>query len=651
VGHRIASILPLGQRAISVYDAVGNLSLYSDFNGNLTSFSYDPLNRLTYEQYSDGSFHSFTYTPMGQRATVTDGRGVTTYTYNERDWLLSRIDPDGRSISYTYDSVGNRTSLTTASGTINYTFNERNWLDLVTQNGVMLADYDYNAVGNLTRTQFANGAVELRLYDSLNLLTNLTNQKLNGDILSSYTYTLDKVGNRLQVLQHNGRQVNYAYDDLYRLTQEQITDTTNGNRTYAYDYDKVSNRLTKSEIISGTTTTTGYIYDANDRLLTESVNGQAAVTYTYDNNGSTLTKTNNGTTTTYNWNTQPEARMAGVTVTDANGVVQQQMSYQYDADGMHVSATVNGEETRYLLDTVQAYPQVLEEYAPDATVKVSYIYGNDLISQTRSGGTAYYLVDGLGSTRVLTDTQGQVITSYNYEAFGEMINSTGSAANSYLFAGERFDNNLGNYYLRQRFYDQRTGRFIRRDSFEGIISTPTTLHKYIYANANPVIFTDPLGYFSLQEFGVAARIAATLSNLSIAATYGILKYRTSNGSATPNERRWVECMDGHFTWALALLTELAGAGAGGIPKVLVGETVREGANAFTSLARTLSVNGILRPYSTIYANWLKGRLGIFRGTGIKPAAIVNVLYFGASAYVLYTAISCAIKAISHGDEQ
>jgi RHS repeat-associated protein len=497
VGRRTTVILPLGQKSISSYDGVGNLQTYTDFNGNFTAYSYDPLNRLIQKQYKDGSYDRFTYTPVGQRATVTDGRGTTTYTYNERNWLISRNDPDGQSISYNYDTVGNRTSTTTASGTINYSYNERNWLDLVVQNGITLADYDYDTVGNLVRTQFANGTLEVRQYNSLNQLIDLTNQKSNGEVLSSYAYSLNKVGHRTQVIEHNGRQVNYAYDDLYRLTQEQITDSVNGNRTYDYSYDKASNQLTKVESIGEIATTTDYVYDANDHLSEERINGQTLVTYTYDNNGSTLAKREGGSITSYTWNTEPEARLVGVTVTDANGMAIEQIDYQYDADGMRVSTTVNGQQIRYLIDKNQSYTQVLEEYTIDNTILNSYVYGNDLISQNQDNNTSFYHVDGLGSTRLLTDNQGNLVSTYDYDAFGRLLDSTGSVNNSYLFAGEQYDNNIDSYYLRQRYYDFNTGRFTQGDFFEGDLEIPISLNKFLYTLANPVNDVDPSGLISL----------------------------------------------------------------------------------------------------------------------------------------------------------
>lgn len=211
----------------------------------------------------------------------------------------------------------------------------------------------------------------------------------------------------------------------------------------------------------------------------------------------TLTKTENGSTTTYVWN--DKKRLIAATVTDANGAVGQQLQYRYNDDGIRVSSSVNGQETRYLLDEVQPYAQVLEEYAPNGTVAVSYVYGNDLISQTQGGQTTYYHVDGLGSTTELTDTAGNVVSSSRYDAFGNAISSASTIANKYLFTSEQFDSNLGDYYLRARYYAADSGRFTRQDDYEGRLGEPLTLHKYIYANANPANLTDPTGQFSWGE--------------------------------------------------------------------------------------------------------------------------------------------------------
>ncbi|NET09818.1 MAG: hypothetical protein F6K16_34985, partial [Symploca sp. SIO2B6] len=67
------------------------------------------------------------------------------------------------------------------------------------------------------------------------------------------------------------------------------------------------------------------------------------------------------------------------------------------------------------------------------------------------------------------------------------------------FTGEQFDVDLGDYYLRDRFYDQSSGRFLRKDVYEGNTGQPLSLHKYMYVHADPVNGTDPSGFLRLQE--------------------------------------------------------------------------------------------------------------------------------------------------------
>src|SRR5262249_17628393 len=129
----------------------------------------------------------------------------------------------------------------------------------------------------------------------------------------------------------------------------------------------------------------------------------------------------------------------------------------YDADGIRVAQAVDGAETRYLIDTVRPYAQVLLEYRPSGLVVASYMYGNDLISQDRGGARSYYHVDGLGSTRALTDVAGMVTDRYVYEAFGRTIGQMGTTVNEYLFAGEQRDARVGLDYLRARYLSVGAG--------------------------------------------------------------------------------------------------------------------------------------------------------------------------------------------------
>lgn len=89
-----------------------------------------------------------------------------------------------------------------------------------------------------------------------------------------------------------------------------------------------------------------------------------------------------------------------------------------------------------------------------------------------------------------------------------MIIVAGGTSNDYLYAGECFDANTGLYYLRARYMNPAVGLFISMDSYQGSIYEPVSLHKYLYANANPMKYTDPTGYFSFSE----TQIAQTIEN-------------------------------------------------------------------------------------------------------------------------------------------
>jgi RHS repeat-associated protein len=113
----------------------------------------------------------------------------------------------------------------------------------------------------------------------------------------------------------------------------------------------------------------------------------------------------------------------------------------------------------------------------------------------------------------LTDASGVVTDRYDYDAFGLLIHQTGTTPNVYLYAGEQFDSALGFYYNRARYMNASTGRFFTMDSFEGRSGDPFSLHKYLYAKANPINRIDPSGHESslAGQLGVSLTMAAILS--------------------------------------------------------------------------------------------------------------------------------------------
>jgi RHS repeat-associated protein len=192
-----------------------------------------------------------------------------------------------------------------------------------------------------------------------------------------------------------------------------------------------------------------------------------------------------------------------------------QSSYRYDASSIRASQTMDGVETKYLIDANRPYAQVLEEYNGSG-VQTSYVYGNDLISQSRNGSKSFYLEDGHSGVRQLANSSGSVTDSYNYDAYGMLLRSNGSTSNSYLYRGEQFDKGLNQYYLRAREYNPALGRLNSVDPLEGNPMEPMSRHRFLYGNANPVTFQDPSGMFSIsvgQTIAILGIVQNTLAGL------------------------------------------------------------------------------------------------------------------------------------------
>src|SRR5208283_3780698 len=102
--------------------------------------------------------------------------------------------------------------------------------------------------------------------------------------------------------------------------------------------------------------------------------------------------------------------------------------------------------------------------------------------------------------------------TYDYDAFGNLINQTGSTPNNYLFADEQYDPALSLYYNRARYLNSTTGRFWTADTFEGSINTPASLHRYLFADADPIDLRDPSGKeVDAVEAAAVASITTTLN--------------------------------------------------------------------------------------------------------------------------------------------
>ncbi len=619
LSRRIRRILPLGQVESFVYDAAGRTASKTDFNGDTILYEYDEVGREIRETTPDGGYYEFAYTGTGKRTLErifcpSEPIQDTLKFFDERDRLLLVTNPDGSNIEYDYDAAGNRTLLTAVtphiSQTTGYEFDALNRLSMVHHpDSGGISTYTYDAVGNRGSLTLPNNTIATYQYDALNRLTVLTNARGDHSIISRYAYTLSSSGQRMRVDETtpagNQRVVEYTYDEVYRLTGEKITDPENSNLNISYIYDKVGNRMTKTLVGPGGTSTIVYSYDANDRLLTEvetvTVAGAVerkreayassgipvptkgnyyasrtllivtglsllwpivlllprprglgrharrrrvmteticflllpamfldgndaqrlhysaqvyaaegdvantgvtttATTYTYDDNGNTLTRAKNSLTDAYIWDFRNRLTAAANRTENTSDT-----TFRYDVDGIRVAKGVQDESaTTFLADKNRQFAEVLTETVEpvaNAIQSVTYVYGDDLLTMTRAeSGTSYYSFDGQMSTRQLADAVGAVSDTYTYDAFGLGLQQSAPTSNVYRYAGEQVDPNLGFSYLRARYYSANIARFISADSHGGLSSDPASLHKYAYAKANPVAYSDPSGFDAMVEY-------------------------------------------------------------------------------------------------------------------------------------------------------
>jgi len=231
-------------------------------------------------------------------------------------------------------------------------------------------------------------------------------------------------------------------------------------------------------------------------------------------------------------------------------------SYVYNGDGLRLSRTIGGQTASNVWDVASSYPLLLR----DGTN--TYVWGLGLVSMTDNAGVKTYpLVDGLGSTANVIDTAGNVVGSYTYDAFGAVRTHSG-ASTEFSFTGEQNDPN-GLEYLRARYYDPATGRFLGQDPADADYNAPGTLNRFVYVLNNPANLLDPTG---LCLFGISCKDA-----LKIAAcvTPGFQSICVAEATGLDDEARSVGlwAVDGFVDYPLWWLT--LGLGVAGVTQVQI----------------------------------------------------------------------------------
>jgi RHS repeat-associated protein len=311
-----------------------------------------------------------------------------------------------------------------------------------------------------------------------------TNQ---GLLKLNYDYgTSDNNGNvksqqiSFQGLAHLFNQT-YTYDSLNRLKSavENQNGTQNWKQTFIYD--RYGNRRFDTNNGNTTTLATG----CATAICNPEINAQnnRLIGTTFDSAGNT-TADASGQTFVY------DAENKQGQVSNASGIVGK---YFYDGDGKRVKKEVpaTGETTVFVYDAsgklVAEYSTIVE---PTATAKVSYLTN-----------------DHLGSPRILTNQNGQVISRRDFLPFGEEIQSGTGGRNSaqgyggqdsirQKFTGYERDTETDLDFAQARMYSYSFGRFSSPDPImmtKERLADPQAINLYVYTRNNPLIYIDPNG--------------------------------------------------------------------------------------------------------------------------------------------------------------
>ena len=344
--------------------------------------------------------YAYTYTLTGNRKTMSSGGVDTTYYYDDLGRLTKEVASNGTLKEYTYDAANNRKSL------------------VLKVNGVTRTNTSY-------------------LYDKMNRLYQVFE---NGSLIATYTY--DTNGNRDTLTTANGNVSAYKYNIANKLKLITNKKGTTVLSRYEYSYLLDGNQAAKTD---NNGKLTSYIYDGLGRLTSEAPGGEPTISYTYDDSNNRSSMTVSGSSiTTYAYDKANRLQAE----TKAEGQSSQITIYNYDDNGNTICKTV----------------EVLSPGKEDQNTSISLSDKNSDVTLYEYDGFNQLTKTTTGDTTQLTDTSGNVVKSYDYDAFGNEKNPDANDTNVFRYCGEYFDKETSSYYLRARYYNPVIGRFITEDS-------------------------------------------------------------------------------------------------------------------------------------------------------------------------------------------
>ena len=555
-GHLVRTTDSTGYNSgATTYDLNGNVLTSTDANGNVTTNTYDALNRVltantVCSDTSKNVSKSYVYDNMGRVRSKTANGVQTSYQYDIFGRVYQELSPKSFK-GYFYEGISQYAkeqlvgiNHQTMYSSTQYEYDAEMRIAQVKESGNLTATYTYDANGNKVSETLANGVVSTYSYNGCNKVTKLVTKSGNSDISSyEYSYYLDG-SDACKVRNENGtiETTSYDYDGLKRLTRESISNGKTAD-TYSYEYDDYGNRskmvangseeyetvydytvngkytaLLQKEIktveeTSNATISDGLAISPTDLITSTAADAKTEETaYSYDANGNQITKTAEGKTETNTYDGLNQL----IGFTDGETTA----SYKYNADGLRTSKTVDGKTINHIWDGSKQI--IVDMDDSDWYSAEVYVRGTNLLAKfsKQSGNVKtdyqYYTQNAHGDVVNLTDSTGAITKSYKYDAFGVEQNIDDADTNAFRYCGEYFDAETGTIYLRARYYNPTIGRFISRDSYAGEINDPLSLNFYTYCENNPIYGIDPNGHFKLPNWAkVAIGAAATVAAVAI----------------------------------------------------------------------------------------------------------------------------------------
>ena len=556
-GHLVRTTDSTGYNSgATTYDLNGNVLTSTDANGNVTTNTYDALNRVltantVCSDTSKNVSKSYVYDNMGRVRSKTANGVQTSYQYDIFGRVYQELSPKSFK-GYFYEGISQYAkeqlvgiNHQTMYSSTQYEYDAEMRIAQVKESGNLTATYTYDANGNKVSETLANGVVSTYSYNGCNKVTKLVTKSGNSDISSyEYSYYLDG-SDACKVRNENGtiETTSYDYDGLKRLTRESISNGKTAD-TYSYEYDDYGNRSkmvangseeyetvydytvngkytallqkeikTVKEASSGVTSNNGLAISPTDLITGTTTNAKREETaYSYDANGNQITKITADKTETNTYDSLNQL----IGFTDGKTTA----SYKYDVDGLRISKTVDGhsidqiwnDDKQIAVDADGSNPYKAQIYIRGTNL----LAGCEFVQAVKSDYT-YYTQNAHGDVVNLTDNNGAVTKAYQYDAFGVEKNIDDTDTNAFRYCGEYYDKETATIYLRARYYSPSTGRFISRDSFAGSNNDPLSLNLYTYCHNNPVSGTDSTGHF-LDTFFDAASLAFDIVSFCIEPT-------------------------------------------------------------------------------------------------------------------------------------